>query len=872
MIPPPNVTGSLHMGHAFQDSLMDVLVRYSAQNQKKTFWQVGTDHAGIATQMVVNRLLASHGVDSRTLSRSDFVSKIWEWKEQSGGKILSQLKRLGVFIDWEKERFTLDTEYSASVTHAFIKLYRDGLIYKSQRLVNWDCALQSAVSDLEVETSLEDNPLYTLRYWIDGEPEPLCVSTTRPETLFGDLALAVHPDDQRYASLVGKHARLPLTDRTIPVIADARVEQDFGTGVVKITPAHDFFDFAVGQDHELGFINILDKDGKLNEQAGEFAGQDRLEARPEVVAALDAAGLLEKTEPHQSNIPRSSRTGAVVEPYLTDQWYVSMKGMAEKALEAHRNGDFRFTPENWGANYEQWLENIQDWCISRQLVWGHQIPAWTDQDGTIYVGYSEEEVREHYNLSPDHILIQDPDVLDTWFSSALWPFATLGWPDKDWDATSFFPNNVLITGFDIIFFWVARMVMFSLYFTGKVPFRTVYIHGLIQDHQGVKMSKSKGNVIDPIDLIDGISLDELVEKRTYGLMQPEMKDAIIARTKEEYPEGFNPYGADPLRLTFALQATPTRFIRFDLQKMNQSQQTCHKLWNLVRFALPHMTKKASLEPPKHLLNRWAISTLHGLSEKINSYLTEQYRFDLYAQSLVDVMWGQICDRYVEYAKVLLKSEQYHDETAQTLTQVVRALIGFLHPVIPFMTEELGSIISQELGEETHQLLVDVSPQSLLPQVTLSSSESEEIDVLFELIKDLRRLRSQLDIPPKEATFFRSNSQELTQCFETFSDLLAALANTSLSETELQGHTAVGGHVREEPLSLLVPAESLAKRRDRLSEDLQRCLVKIAKTQQRLDNEQFCANAPAAILQKERDRLSELNTQKQSLEDSLSLIG
>ena len=866
------------MGHAFQDSIIDILVRYSAQSGKKTFWQVGTDHAGIATQMVVTRLLAKEGIDSRSLSRQEFVDKIWEWKEKSGGTILSQLKRLGVFIDWSKERFTLDEPYVDAVHHAFVTLYRDGLIYKSQRLVNWDCTLQSAVSDLEVESKLEDNPLYTISYSLESGEGSLTVSTTRPETLFGDLALAVHPQDQRYTHLIGQKVQLPLTGRFIPIIADERVEQDFGTGVVKITPAHDFFDFTIGQDHDLGFINILDKDGCLNAEAGPFSGKDRLEARPLIVQALKEASLLISITPHQSPIPRSSRTGDVVEPYLTEQWYVAMRSLAEKALAAYRSGELRFTPENWGANYAQWLENIQDWCISRQLVWGHQIPAWSDPEGTLYVGYSEEEVRRHYQLDDNVVLTQDPDVLDTWFSSALWPFATLNWPQDGWDKTPYFPNSVLVTGFDIIFFWVARMVMFSLYFTGKIPFHTVYIHGLIQDAHGVKMSKSKGNVIDPIDLIDGISLEDLLEKRTYGLMQTEMADAIIVSTKQDYPDGFQAYGLDPLRLTFALQATPTRFMRFDLQKLGYAQNICHKLWNLLRFSLSHLKQVESHPPaPTHLLNRWAIHVMHDLAHKTQDFLENQYRFDLYSQNLVDVMWSQICDRYVEYSKVLMKNPQTQEETARTLTQVVRALLGFLHPVLPFITEELNALVQESLYPGTQApLLVEMTPQSWLSsleELRFETQQQNEVATLFELIKEVRRLRSQLDIAPKEATFLSAaESSILARFSEQFADLLGALAQTQRAgEDSLEEHTAVLGHVREQQFSLFVPIASLQRRLGRLKEDLERCMVKINKTEQRLNNPQFCQNAPEAVLQKERDRLNELLTQKNGLQESIELL-
>lgn len=876
MLPPPNVTGSLHMGHAFQDSVIDILVRHAAQNGKKTLWQVGTDHAGIATQMVVTRLLAQQGIDSRSLSRQEFLDKIWAWKEESGGTILSQLKRLGVFIDWERERFTLDEPYTKAVQHAFVQLYRDNLIYKSHRLVNWDCHLQSAVSDLEVDTTLEDNPLYTLRYQVVGTDESLELSTTRPETLFGDLAVAVHPDDVRYSHLIGKQVALPLTTRAIPIIADQRVDKDFGTGVVKITPAHDFFDFKIGQDHQLGFINILDKDGRLNAQAGAFEGQDRLKARPAIVQALKENGALVNIEPHQSSIPRAKSSGAIIEPYITEQWYVAMRSLADKALAAYHSGAIRFTPENWGANYQQWLENIEDWCISRQLVWGHQIPAWVDDQGTIYVGYNEQEVRDFYQLPSDLALTQDPDVLDTWFSSALWPFATLGWPESDWEQTPYFPNSVLVTGFDIIFFWVARMAMFSLYFTGKVPFHTVYIHGLIQDADGVKMSKSKGNVIDPIDIIDGISLEALLKKRTHGLMQPEMRDMIVQKTKKDYPQGFQSHGVDPLRLAFALQATPTRFMRFDIQRVTYAQNVCHKLWNLVRFSLPYLTSEPLNKAPEHLLNRWVLQTLHDLNAQCQDYLETQYRFDLYSQNLVDVMWSQICDRYVEYAKILLKDPQAARETGQTLTAVVRTLLGLMHPVIPFITEELNATVLKELNVPP-QMLVEIPPCSLLPPVPdLAFEQQEQRDSAFivDFIKEVRRVRSSLDVPPKEQTFVMLDAELLKKTQELhFDNILSGLAQTTflLNQEQPAHYKGVGASLDGHKIMVFVPSLFLEKRATRLQEEMARCVVKIEKTQQRLDNTEFCQNAPAAVLQKERQRLAELLTEQQALAESLSLL-
>ncbi|MBM4223033.1 MAG: valine--tRNA ligase, partial [Gammaproteobacteria bacterium] len=727
MIPPPNVTGSLHMGHAFEDTLIDIQVRSHAQKGQQVLWQVGVDHAGIATQMVVDRQLESQGINVKTLSREDRIQKIWEWKEQSGGSILSQLKRIGCGIDWDRERFTLDSDYHDAVIKAFVKLYRDGLILKKKRLVNWDVQLQSAVSDLEVDSKEEASTLYTLRYECSNNPElALHVATTRPETLFGDVAIAVHPDDLRYASWIGKTVRIPLTQKNIPVIADQHIVQDFGTGCVKITPAHDFFDFDVATRHNLPFCNILNPDGTLNDEAGAYAGLERFTARAKMLTDLDGAGLLIEAKAHVSMIPRCSRTDQIIEPYLTDQWYLSMQSLAQNALDAHARADFVFIPEQWNASFRQWLDNIQDWCISRQLIWGHRIPAWTDAHGTIYVGYDEHDVRCHYHLDPHTQLTQDSDVLDTWFSSALWPMATLGWPEKEFLKSPFFPNNCLISGFDIIFFWVARMIMFSLYFTENVPFQKIFLHGIVQDHDGQKMSKSKGNVIDPIDLIDGISYDDLVTKRTQGLMQPEKKKQIISMTKKAYPTGFPSFGVDPLRLALCLQASPGRFVRFDVQKLHIQQQTCHKLWNLLRFSLPHMQDIRKPAPHiTHPLNRWICSELYRVMNETQDAL-KHFRYDLYASMLVDFMWTQVCDRYVEFVKILMTSE-YQDETRWTLTHVIESLLSLLHPVIPFITEELSSIIHQEFKADIkYECLVNHNHETRIKEYAYIDDRHEDV--------------------------------------------------------------------------------------------------------------------------------------------------
>ena len=873
MIPPPNVTGTLHMGHALQDSLMDSLIRYQAQQGKKVLWQVGTDHAGIATQMVVERLLEREGLDRSKMSRKDFLDRVWEWKDHSGGQILSQLKRLGTFIDWNKERFTMDPAYNESVLHAFVRLYRDGLIYRKKRLVNWDCHLQSAVSDLEVEFHEEQGQLYEIKYQLETGSEFLVVATTRPETIFGDVAVAVHPSDSRYAHLVGQKVKLPLTNRLIPIIADDYVDPEFGTGCLKITPGHDFNDFAVGERHGLSLINILNLNGTLNDEVPEkFRGIDRIQARSKIVDLLKEDHLLMGIQKHTHEIPKCSRTDQVIEPLATEQWFVSMEAMAQKALKAGEEGQLEFFPKLWEKQYKQWLENIQDWCISRQLWWGHQIPAWYDDQGNHYVGLSESEVREHYQLNPSILLKQDDDVLDTWFSSALWPFATLGWPHES-TLKPFFPTQVLVTGFDIIFFWVARMVMFSLYFTGEVPFKDIYIHGLIQDHQGQKMSKSKGNVIDPIDLIDGISLSDLLEKRTQGLMQPEKAAAIREVTSKDYPQGLPSFGADALRLTYCLQASPARFIRFDIQRLQTSQNFCNKLWNMLRFVMMQLEDYQS-KPIEvhHSINKAILVKIKEARIATAKYF-EEYRFDLLSNSLVDLAWKDICDDYIELSKVLLKNPKYREETQAVLIQVIAATLHLLHPMMPFITDELFETLSQKSGLLLGKTLVEIH-YSDLDRLEVKEESQEEVIHLLEMITTIRTARSKMDVPPKVKSKLYvedgSSVQRLYGKYQEFFDEMTKIEEVCLLTTLPSDGTSLSfkDEVFGISFELVIDIES---KRVRLELDKTKCKKEIEKSQQKLASPSFVEKAPPAVVAQEEQRLNDYLVQLKAIEDSLSLL-
>ena len=697
VIPPPNVTGTLHMGHAFQDTIMDIIIRYQRMNGKNTLWQVGTDHAGIATQMVVERQLEKSGTSRQELGRESFEKEVWKWKEESGSTITKQMKRLGASTDWTKEKFTMDENLVRGVTKVFIQLYEEGLIYRGKRLINWDPVLQTALSDLEVSTTEEKGSLWHMKYPISDSEDHIVVATTRPETMLGDTAVAVHPDDKRYKDLIGQEVILPLTDRKIPIIADEYVDQEFGTGCVKITPAHDFNDFEIGKRHDLEIISILDQSAKISPSApDEYQGLDRFEARKKIVEDLEANGLMQEIEDYMLTIPRGDRSGAILEPLITNQWFLKMEPLAQPAIEAVKNGEIKFIPENWSKTYFEWLENIQDWCISRQLWWGHRIPAWYDNEGNVYVGESENEIRKQHNIENSITLIQDDDVLDTWFSSALWPFSSLGWPDETYDLKTFYPTNVLVTGFDIIFFWVARMVMMGLKFMNEIPFKEIYIHGLIKDKNGQKMSKSKGNILDPIDLIDGISLDELLDKRVQGLMQPEMEKRIINDTKKEFPNGIPDFGTDALRFNFAIQASTGRDIRLDLKRVEGYRNFCNKIWNASRFIKMNTNDFELLEikdTEGHPIDQWIqskfVETIHEVEKQFS-----QYRFDLAATAMYEFVWNDFCDWYIELSKALINEpgikQSQKDYTKNNLIKMLDAILRMLHPTIPLLQKKYGN--------------------------------------------------------------------------------------------------------------------------------------------------------------------------------------
>jgi valyl-tRNA synthetase len=902
MIPPPNVTGTLHMGHAFQDTLMDTLIRYHRMRGRDTLWQAGTDHAGIATQMVVERQLAAKNVKRHDLGRARFLEEVWRWKEHSGGTITRQLRRMGASLDWSRERFTMDEGLSEAVQEVFVRLHEEGLIYRGKRLVNWDPVLHTALSDLEVLSQEEDGHMWHIRYPLVDGTGHLIVATTRPETLLGDAAVAVHPDDARYRHLIGQQVELPLTGRRIPVIADDYVDPEFGSGCVKITPAHDFNDYQVWQRHRdetaltalphNGLINIFTVDAHIAATAAEapafelipppFRGLDRYDARKRIVAGLEQNGLLEKTQPHKLMVPRGDRSNAVVEPYLTDQWYVRVAPLAAEAVRAVETGAIRFVPENWSKTYYEWMRNIEDWCISRQIWWGHRIPAWYDDAGNVYVGRNEGEVRAKHKLGPDVELAQDEDVLDTWFSSALWPFSTLGWPRQTAALETFYPTSVLVTGFDIIFFWVARMIMMGLKFMGEVPFREVYIHGLVRDAQGQKMSKSKGNVLDPIDLIDGIELEPLVAKRTSGLMRPQDSRQIEAATRKEYPDGIPASGADALRFTFGALASTGRDIKFDLNRIQGYRNFCNKLWNAARYVLMNTEDKdcgaGGGEIELSLPDRWIRSRLQAVTREVTDNFAG-YRFDLSAQAIYEFVWNEYCDWYLELSKPILtnpeSSPALQRGTRRTLVEVLEAILRLAHPLIPFITEEIWQRVAPLAGRRGDTIMRQ--PYPALQEELADPTAETEIRWIMDFIMNVRKIRSSMNIAPSKPlpVLLQHGTSADHGRLAMNEDFLMTLARLDSirwlddNETAPESATALIGEMKLLiPMAGLIDKDAelarLQKELDRLAGDIGRCEGKLA-------NKDYVDRAPAHVVAKERERLVELAHNREQLQQQWERI-
>jgi valyl-tRNA synthetase len=884
MIPPPNVTGSLHMGHGFQESIIDALIRYRRMQGCNTLWQVGTDHAGIATQMVVERLLDAEGVSRHDLGREKFIEKVWEWKQESGGNITRQLRRLGASPDWSRERFTMDEGFYKAVQEVFVRLHEEGLIYRGKRLVNWDPKLHTAISDLEVVNEEEKGHLWHFRYPLSDGSGYLTVATTRPETMLGDTAVAVHPEDERYKHLIGHTIKLPLAEREIPIIGDDYVDMEFGTGCVKITPAHDFNDYEMGLRHDLPMINILDDDANLNDQVPEkYRGMERFAARKQVVEDLDALGLLEKVDDHTLKVPRGDRSGVVIEPYLTNQWYVKTAPLAEQAIKAVEDGEIQFVPKQYENMYFSWMRDIQDWCISRQLWWGHRIPAWYDADGNVYVGRNEEEVRQKHNIGAEIELRQDDDVLDTWFSSGLWTFGTLGWPENTPELQTFHPTNVLVTGFDIIFFWVARMIMLTLHFQKEVPFKTVYVHGLVRDSQGQKMSKSKGNVLDPIDLIDGIDLDTLIAKRTAGMMLPKLRDKITKQTRKEFPEGIAPYGTDALRYTYYSLASTGRDINFDVGRIEGFRNFCNKLWNASNYVLMNTEghdcgQDNSSDYELSLADRWIVSRLQQ-AEKAIVEAMDSFRLDLASQALYDFVWKDYCDWYIELSKPVLwddnASAALKQGTRRTLIRVLETILRLAHPLMPFITEEIWQRVKSLAGREGDTIMLAPYPQP--DESKIDQQAMRDVDWIKRVVVGIRTIRGEMNIAPSVQlpVYFSNGDDHDQRCLNDNAQFLKKLANLDTvqwlqpgEEPPVSATTLVGDLEIHVPMAGLIDKEAelarLNKEMDKLQKDLD-------KTEAKLSNPNFVDKAPADVVQKDKDRLAELRTAYQKVQEQKDKI-
>jgi valyl-tRNA synthetase len=890
MLPPPNVTGSLHMGHGFNNTIMDTLTRYRRMKGDNTLWQPGTDHAGIATQMVVERQLNAEDKTRHDLGRDKFIDRIWEWKEHSGGTITQQLRRLGSSLDWSRDRFTMDDDLSEAVKHVFVKLYKEGLIYRGKRLVNWDPKLHTAISDLEVENKESKGHMWHLRYPLaDGlttseGKDYIVVATTRPETMLGDTGVAVNPEDPRYKDLIGKDIILPLVNRRIAIVADEHADMEKGTGAVKVTPAHDFNDYEVGQRCGLPMINIFtinadvrdipqvfNTDGSVNSEIEasipeKYQGMERFAARKAIVADFEAAGLLDEIKDHELTVPYGDRGGVVIEPLLTDQWYVDAKTLAKPAIEAVETGKVKFVPKSYENMYFSWMRDIQDWCISRQLWWGHRIPAWYDEQGNVYVGHDEAAVRAENNLADEITLTQDEDVLDTWFSSALWPFSTLGWPQTDEAVKTWYPGNVLVTGFDIIFFWVARMMMMGIHFMDDIPFKEVYIHGLVRDSHGHKMSKSKGNVLDPIDIIDGIDLETLVKKRTTGMMQPQLAEKIEKATRKEFPDGIEPHGTDALRFTFASLASTGRDINFDMNRIAGYRNFCNKLWNAARYVLMNTegqdTGLDSSDVELSLADRWIISKLQTTEKEVTEAI-DSYRFDHAAQGIYEFIWNNYCDWYLELSKPVLNSDNASEAakrgTRRTLVRVLEATLRLTHPFMPFITEEIWQTIAPLAGKSGDTIMSQAYP--VADDAKVDADAVAEMEWVMEFITGVRSIRSQMNIPPKKQlpVILKDSEQQDIDRLQANKDFLSRLANLE-NISVLEGEAPAAATALVGKMEILIPLEGLIDKEaeiQRLDKEIAKLEKTIKQSSGKLNNENYVAKAPAEVVQKERDKLTEM---------------